>query len=219
MNRKLLCVATLAVFLIPGAFAQQAASASAQEEYNKNTWSAEDASRIVQEVRHQLLSLTNYGVFDSLSFGIKGRSIVLRGFASRPILKSEAENAVKKIPGVASIDNQIKVLPNSPMDDQIRAGVYRRIYSNAALRKYTGSPVGFGMGPSVARAAGGITMDPPLGYHAIHIIVDSGHVTLTGVVNSEADSNIAAMQANSTPGTFSVDNDLMIAGQPADREK
>ncbi|MEG9432536.1 BON domain-containing protein [Terriglobus sp. ADX1] len=200
---------------------QKAATAPApqqQMEYNQKTWSPEDAQRIVQQVRHELLSLTNYGVFDSLSFSIQGKSIVLRGYASRPTLKSDAERAVKKIQGVASVVNQIKVLPNSPFDDRIRVGVYTRIYGNAALRKYTGSPVGFGMFPSVARAAGGITQDPPQGYHAIHIIVNNGHVILTGVVNNESDANIAFMQANSTPGAFSVDNDLMWPGA-APKEK
>lgn len=184
-------------------------------EYNTKTWPQEDAERIVQQVRHELLSLPNYGVFDSLSFGIQGRTIILRGYASRPTLKSDAEHAVRKIQGVSGISNQIKVLPLSPNDDNIRIGVYRRIYGQPALRKYTGSPVGFGQFPSVALAAGGITNDPPRGYHAIHIIVDRGHVILTGVVDRESDANIASMQANSTPGAFSIDNELMIAGQPS----
>ena len=190
--------------------AQKKAAAAPQADYNTKTWEPGDATRIVQEVRHRLLSLPNYNVFDSLSFGIQGRTIVLRGYASRPILKSDAEGAVKGIAGVASVDNEIKVLPPSPFDDNIRVGVYRRIYSQPMLRKYTGSPVGFGVGPSVARAAGGITNDPPRGYHAIHIIVNRGHVTLTGAVDSETDANVASMQANSTPGVFSVDNELMF---------
>ena len=104
------------------------------------------------------------------------------------------------------------------MDDRIRAVVYRRIYGQPALRKYTSSPVGFGRMPSVARMAGGITQDPPLGYNAIHIIVMNGHVTLTGVVNNESDATIANLQANATPGVFSVDNQLQIQGkQPAAR--
>ena len=94
--------------------------------------------------------------------------------------------------------------------DRIRIGVYRRIYGRPALRKYSGSPVGFGDFPSVSRMAGGITQDPPRGYHAIHIIINNGHVTLTGVVDRESDANIASMQANSTPGAFSVDNELMF---------
>lgn len=185
----------------------------AEQQNNPNTWSGQDAMRIVREVRQKLLSLSNYDVFDSLSFGMQGRTIILNGYASRPILKSEAQNAVKGIPGVDSVDNQIKVLPDSPNDDRIRIGVYRRIYSQPLLRRYTGSPVGFGRFPSVALEAGGITQDPPLGYHAIHIIVDNGHVTLTGVVDNETDANVAAMQANMTPGAFSINNDIQVAGQ------
>jgi hyperosmotically inducible protein len=205
------------LFLAPSmGYAQS--KAVAPQDYNSKTWSQEDAGRIVQEVRHRLLSLPNYSVFDSLSFGIQGRTIVLRGFASRPSLKQDAQRSVKEIPGVETVNNQIKVLPPSPMDDNIRVAVYVRIYTQPALRRYTGAPVGFGMAPSVALAAGGITNDPPRGYHAIHIIVDHGHVTLTGVVDRESDANIASMQANGTPGVFSVDNEIVIAGQPA-REK
>ncbi len=173
---------------------------------------------VVQEVRHQLLSLSNYSVFDSLTFGIKGHTVILSGYASRPILKSDAEHAVKGIKGVQAVDNQIQVLPNSPNDDRIRREVYRRIYSQAALRRYTGSPVGFGEAPSVARAAGGITQDPPLGYHAIHIIVNNGKVILTGVVDSEMDANIAHMQANMAPGAFSVENDLQVASREGQKK-
>ena len=150
----------------------------------------------------QTHGLPDYDVFDSLRFAIKGKTIILMGYASRPILKSEAENSVKGIEGVESVDNQIKVLPPSPNDDRIRIGVYRRIYTQASLRKYVGSPVGFGRFPSVAMAAGGITQDPPLGYHAIHIIVDNGHVILTGVVDSESDSDVAADSSEFNPWRF-----------------
>lgn len=184
------------------------------QQVNTNTWSQQDTLRIVKQVRKNLLSLPYYSVFDSLRFAIKGRTLVLEGYASRPTLKSDAENAVKKIPGVESVDNQIKVLPNSPNDDRIRAAVYRRIYTQPALRRYTGSPVGFGQTRSLARSIGGITQDPPTGYHAIHIIVENGNVTLTGVVDSESAVTIAGMQANMTPGVFSVDNDLLVPGKP-----
>lgn len=179
---------------------------------NANTWSEADTSRIVKEVQHRLLSLPRYGVFDALHFAIKDRTVILEGQASRPVLKSDAENVVKSIPGVASVDNQIEVLPNSPMDDRIRAALYRRIYSQPALRKYTSAPVGFGRLPSLTRQIGGITQDPPIGYNAIHIIVKNGNVSLKGVVNNEGDATIAGMQANLTPGVFSVDNDLIVQG-------
>jgi hyperosmotically inducible protein len=215
MNRTRAMMLSAALLLAPcmGATAQNAAATQSEDKtYNTATWSQEDATRIVQEVRHKLLSLPNYSVFDSLSFGIQGKIIVLRGYASQPVLKGDAGKTVKGIAGVAGVNNQILVLPNSPNDDRIRIGVYRRIYGQPALRKYSGSSVGFGEFPSVARMAGGITQDPPRGYHAIHIIVNNGHVTLTGVVDRESDANIASMQANSTPGTFSVDNELMFPG-------
>ena len=176
--------------------------------------------RIAKEVRKQIVTLPQYGVFDNIHFAIKGtNTVVLRGQASRPTLKSSAEKVVKKIEGVESVDNQIEVLPVSTNDDRIRAAVYASIYRFPALQRYTANR-GRPQGPSVARAAGGITNDPPIGYHAIHIIVENGNVTLTGVVDSDADLAIAEMRANGVSGVFSVANDLQVAGkQNAGKEK
>jgi hyperosmotically inducible periplasmic protein len=183
------------------------------------TWSQEDMLRIAKEVQKKLGGLTNFSVFDWITFGFHGKTVVLKGYASRPILKSDAANALKNIPGVESVDNQIEVLPNSPNDDRIRAAVYNRIYTQATLRKYNANQgtVGqaTGPGPNIARMAGGITNDPPIGFHAIHIIVKNGNVALYGVVNNEMDKTIAGMQANSAPGAFSVDNDLIVQGAPS----
>ena len=187
------------------------------------TWSQEDGLRIVKEVQKRLGGLTNYGVFDWITFGVHGKTIVLKGFASRPTLKSSAANVLKNIPGVESVDNQIEVLPNSPNDDRIRASVYNRIYTQPSLRKYNANQgtVAQAMGPggrSVAMMAGGITNDPPRGFHAIHIIVKNGNVTLYGVVNNATDEAIAGIQANSAPGVFSVDNDLIVQGAASKSE-
>jgi osmotically-inducible protein OsmY len=183
------------------------------------TWSQDDTLRIAKEVQKRLASLTNYSVFDWITFGFHGKTVVLKGYASRPTLKSSAAAALKGIEGVESIDNQIEVLPNSPNDDRIRAAVYNRIYTQPSLRKYNANQgsLAQAMGPggrSVARMAGGITNDPPIGFHAIHIIVKNGNVTLYGVVNNQMDAEIANVQANSTPGVFSVDNDLIVPGAP-----
>jgi osmotically-inducible protein OsmY len=177
------------------------------------TWGGDDTIRIVNEVQKRLVRLTNYSVFDDLHFSVKGRTIVLGGYASRPILKSDAANALKGIPGVESVDNQIEVLPNSPMDDRIRAAVYNAIYSTPPLSKYNANAgrVGRG-GPSIARMAGGITNDPPTGFHAIHIIVKNGNVILKGAVLNAGDANIAQIKANSVPGVFSVSNEIGIEG-------
>jgi hyperosmotically inducible periplasmic protein len=183
-----------------------------------STWAQDDTLRIAKEVQKRIRSLNNYNVFDWITFGFHGKTVVLKGYASRPTLKSSAANVLKGIEGVESVDNQIEVLPTSPNDDRIRAAVYNRIYTQPSLRKYNANQgtvrQAVGPGPSVATMAGGITNDPPRGFHGIHIIVKNGNVTLYGVVNNESDAAIAEMQANSTPGVFSVDNDLIVPGAP-----
>jgi hyperosmotically inducible protein len=186
---------------------------SAQAQNPASSWSQEDTVKIVNEVQKKLGSLVDYDVFDWITFGIQGRTVILKGYASRDMLKSDAQSAVKGIPGVERVENQIQVLPNSPNDDRIRAQVYNRIYTAPSLSRYNANAGPIFRGLSVARMAGGITVDPPLGYHAIHIIVNNGHVTLYGVVDSSGDAAIANMQANSAPGAFSVDNDLIVQGQ------
>ena len=182
------------------------------------TWSQDETVRVVKDVQKKISSLTSYAVFDWITFGIKGKTIILRGYASRPVLKSDAERAVKSISGVEGVDNEIQVLPYSPNDDRVRAAVYNRIYTSSSLRMYNANQgsLGRAIGPGagVALAAGGITNTPPLGYHAIHIIVNNGNVTLYGAVNNSSDAAIAGMQANSAPGAFSVNNELVVAGAP-----
>ena len=176
------------------------------------TWSGDDTTRIVNTVQKKLGGLTTYSVFDDINFTIKGKTIVLNGFASRPIVKSDAGNALKGISGVDSVDNQIEVLPLSSMDDRIRAGVYNAIYTTPSLSKYNANAgrVGGRGGPSVARMAGGITNDPPIGFHAIHIIVKNGNVILKGAVLNSGDSSIAEIKANGVSGVFSVTNQLGV---------
>ncbi|MEO6804614.1 MAG: BON domain-containing protein [Edaphobacter sp.] len=181
------------------------------------TWSQEDGMRITQEVQKKLSNLSYFSVFDWITYGFHGKTLVLRGYASRPILKTDAGNAVKGIAGIESINNEIEVLPNSPNDDRIRAAVYNRIYTQPSLQKYNANQgsLARALGPggrSIALMAGGITNDPPIGFHAIHIIVKNGNVILYGVVNNETDKAIAGMQANTAPGAFSVDNDLIVQG-------
>src|SRR6266851_4512982 len=147
----------------------------------------------------------------------RARPSSLKGYASRPTLKDEAGRVVKGIPGIDSVHNEIEVLPLSPNDDRIRAAVYNRIYTQPVLSKYNANAgtLARAMGPggrSAAFMAGGITNNPPIGYHAVHIIVKGGHVSLYGVVLNSGDAAIAGMQANSAPGAFSVDNNLVVQG-------
>lgn len=208
--------ACAALFVAPSLGLAQAAK-SAQKN-NTNTWGEQDLARIVGSVRKQILSLSDYDVFDYLTFAIQGHTVILNGYASRPVLKSEAEKVVKGIKGVESVQNNIKVLPYSQMDDEIRVQELMRIYGQPSLRKYTNAPIREDLYPTVGRMAGGITQDPPVGWFAIHIIVDNGHVILEGVVDNAMDAQIANVQANTVPGVFSVTDNLMVPGT-APKEK
>jgi len=143
--------------------------------------------RIQREVRHELVMLPFYGVFDNLAFKVDGNTVTLLGQVTRPTLKSDAEKVTKDIEGVERVVNQIEVLPLSPMDDQIRMAEYRAIYSTNGLDRYALNAV------------------PP-----IHIIVNNGKVTLEGVVANEADKNLAGVKANGVSGVFSVTNNLRV---------
>jgi len=156
-------------------------SASAQQNEPRSE------QNLVREVRHQLVLLPYYSVFDNLSYRIEGSKVILNGQVVRPSLKSDAEAAVKSIEGVSSVQNDIEVLPPAPMDDQIRRAVFRAIYSEPSLSRYAASAV-----PS------------------IHIIVKGGHVTLVGVADNDTDKNIAGLRANGVPNVFSVDNQLVV---------
>jgi hyperosmotically inducible protein len=134
--------------------------------------------------------LPYFTVFDNISFQVNGYNVVLDGQVVRPVLKDDAERVVKHIEGVQSVENRIEVLPPSPIDDGIRLRTFRAIYGFPALEKYS------------------LGVQKP-----IRIIVKGGHVTLEGVVDSEADKNVAGIRANSVPDAFSVTNDLQVANR------
>jgi hyperosmotically inducible protein len=146
------------------------------------------ANKLMKEVRHELVMLPYYSVFDNLAYKVEGDKVILTGQVARPTLKSDAENVVKSIEGVRSVENQIEVLPTSPMDDQLRRALYRAIYGESGLFRY------------------GVASVP-----SIHIIVKNGHVTLEGVVDNEADKNMSGLRANGVPNVFSVQNNLVVA--------
>jgi hyperosmotically inducible protein len=149
--------------------------------------SSKAEARIIKEVRHELLMLPYFGVFDYIAFKVEGPTVTLIGQVVRPVLKSDAENAIKHIEGVEKVTNQIEVLPPSSMDDRLRLELYRAIYGYPALEKYA------------------LGVQKP-----IRIIVKNGHVTLEGIVDNEADKNLAGLRANGVSGIFSVTNNLQV---------
>ena len=175
----------------------------------KKVQTPQSVLRMAREIQKQIVTLPEYGVFDDIGFQIKDYTVTLKGDASRPTLKDAVERVTKKVEGVEKVVNQIEVLPLSPNDDRIRARVYAAIYFHPTLSRYNpGRGVPLSLSPG--RMAMGITNDPPIGNHAIHIIVKNGNVRLEGILANEMDKQIAGMQANSVGGVFSVDNDINV---------
>jgi len=185
MRNKIGALLIAAALSLPAAAASgTSANAAAQKSHEPRT-----QAQLEREVRHQLVLLPYYSVFDNLAFRVVGDRVTLEGQVTRPTLKSDAEGVVKRIEGVSSVTNNIEVLPLSPFDDQIRRATYRAIYGEGGLPRYAESAV-----PS------------------IHIIVRNGTVILEGVVDTEADKNLANLRASQVPNVFSVKNNLRAAG-------
>ena len=176
MRSRILIVSCLLLALESTGLAQQATQPPPQA-----------TERIVKEVRHELLMLPYFTVFDNIAYKVEGYNVTLLGQVTRPTLKSDAENVVKRIEGVEHVDNQIEVLPPSPMDDRLRIRIYRAIYGYPPMQKYA------------------LGVQKP-----IRIIVKNGHVTLEGVVDNDGDKNIANIRANGVSGVFSVTNNLQV---------
>ena len=147
-------------------------------------------TNIAREVRHQLVMLPYYGIFDDIAFFVTGSVVTLAGDVVNPALTSDAENVAKRVEGVSQVINKIEVLPPSPMDNQLRIAEYRAIYGDPALS----SRYAYRALPS------------------IHILVKGGNVTLEGVVANTGDKNLINIRANSVPNVFSVTNNLQVEG-------
>jgi len=146
--------------------------------------------QLAKKVRHELVTLPYYGVFDNLAYNINGSTVTLYGEVVRPTTRSGAENRVKRLAGVTRVVNNIRVLPLSRHDDDIRAATYRSLARTGGLYRYLQ-----GANPS------------------IHIVVDRGQVKLEGVVANKADRNLANIAARTVPGAFGVTNNLRVESE------
>lgn len=176
---SILCVIASGSTLVAGKAAQEAPS-PARGSQNYDKWLAREAG-------HQLIQVPWLSVFDNLQYSVKGSEVTLSGQVWQPVTKDDAETGVKGIEGVTKVINNIEVLPNNPMDDQIRQAEYRAIYGAPEMQRYA-----MGVLPS------------------IHIIVKNGHVTLVGTVDNQMDRQVVDLQAKSVPNVFSVDDQLQV---------
>ena len=168
-------------------------TALAQQKNHNDAFMHGDASenRLIQEIRHQLVMLPYYSIFDDLAFRVEGSTVTLLGAVTNPVLKSDAQNVVKRVEGVTQVNNEIKVLPLSPMDDQIRRAEFRAIYGDPQI----GDRYGHQALPS------------------IHIIVENGRVMLEGAVANQSDKDLINIRANGVPNVFKVENNLQVVGR------
>jgi len=164
-----------------------ASFAAAQQATSPSQTSPQTEERIKREVRHEILMLPWYGVFDVIGYQVNGANVTLTGAVVKPVTKSDAENSVKRIEGVESVINQIDVLPPSSVDDRLRIRLFKAIYGFPSLQKYD-------LG----------TIKP------IRIIVKNGRVNLEGVVDNQGDKDTAGIRANSVSGIFEVKNNLQV---------
>jgi hyperosmotically inducible periplasmic protein len=158
-------------------------------DYGKHGYPNTAEGHIAKEVRHELLMLPYYSLFDDLEYSVQGNTVTLTGSltSQHSITKSEAQGAVQHIEGVDKVINNIQLLPLSPLDDEVRVKVYRAISNTASLSRYFWEAA-----PSV------------------HIIVRGQRVTLRGYVNSEMDKNLATIAVKNVPDVFEVTNDLRV---------
>ena len=164
-----------------------AALATALSLTNAMAQPATNPDKLEKKVRHELLMMPYFSVFDNLSFRVDNGVVTLMGEVTRPTLRSDAQRVIERTEGVKTVVNTIEVLPLSPFDDRIRLATYRAIYGYGPLQRY-----GLGTQPS------------------IRIIVKNGNVSLEGVVNNAMDRNLANIRANQVPGVFSVSNGLQV---------
>ena len=183
-----LSATTLMVFTLPPVLgaADKPKTSSHNDPYVTGSASESD---LVREVRHNLLMLPYYGVFDDLGFNVEGNTVTLTGQVNDPTLKNDAGNAVKKIKDVGNVVNNIEVLPLSPADNTVRVAAYRAIYNDPSLSTryaYRAAP-------------------------QIHIIVKNGNVRLEGIVASQMDKDLINVRVHSVPGAFTIQNDLQVS--------
>ena len=171
-------------FLMSAVLVAGAAAAASKDNANVPTTD----EQIAKQVTHEVLMYPYYSIWDDVNFRVVNGQVELTGEVTMPVKKSDLGRIVQRVPGVASVSNEIKVAPLSPMDDRLRMQVARAIYGDPVLSRYA-----MGAHPS------------------IHILVDNGHVTLDGVVNNEMEKEIAGVRAAGIGLSFGpVTNNLQV---------
>ncbi len=140
--------------------------------------------KVLQQIIRDVNGYTRFTVFDDLAVAVDQGAVVVTGKVTMPFKRDDIGRVIARVEGVRSVENNIQVLPTSTWDDQLRVSIARAIYGNPSFWSYAAMA------------------HPP-----IHIVVDRGHVTLTGVVNNEVERTLARSIASAS-GAFSVESQL-----------
>jgi hyperosmotically inducible periplasmic protein len=152
-------------------------------------------SEIAKQIVHEIRMYPRYSVWDNVALKVREGNVEVSGVVSQPFKKDDIGRLVNSVPGVAGLTKQLRVLPLSPMDDELRIRVARAIYGYPALSRYASVPLA-----------------------PIHIIVENGRVTLEGVVANEMDKRLAGIRASTAGMSFGpVVNNLVVEDPPPSR--
>jgi hyperosmotically inducible protein len=149
---------------------------------------------IVKKTGHEIRMYPRYTIWDNITYRVQNGNVELNGEVSQPYKKDDIARLVQHIPGVASVTNNIRVLPLSPNDDRLRLQVARAIFRDPTLSRYSMEPI------------------PP-----IHIIVDNGHVTLEGVVATQTEKDVAGIRASASGLSFGAITNNLIVENPKNK--
>ena len=148
--------------------------------------------QVAKDIAKTVQRYTRFTIFDDVSANVKDGAVTLTGKVTMPYKREDIEKRIAKVDGVRSVNDQISVLPVSQFDDELRYRIARSIYNNSNFWNYAVMP------------------NPP-----IHIVVEHGRVTLTGVVQSDVDRMLARSLATQF-GALSVTNALKTDAEIGD---
>jgi len=173
-------------FLLAAALLAGAGVAGAADKKDAAKFQSDDA--LIKGVRHAIVMYPRYSIFDDVSFQVENGAVRLNGVVTQPFKKSDIDKIVRNVAGANQVQDDIRVLPLSPNDEQLRMRVARAIYADPSMTKYAIQ-----------------AMKP------IHVIVENGHVTLAGVVATDFDKQIAGTRAASVGMSFGpIVNNLQV---------
>jgi len=147
-----------------------------------------DNTALVNSVRHAIVMYSRYSIFDDVYFQVEDKAVHLSGVVDQPFKRSDIDKLVKRVQGVDQVQDDIRVLPLSDNDVRLRLRIARAIYGDMSMTKYAMVPV-----------------------KPIHIVVENGHVTLTGIVATDFDKQIAGTRAATAGMSFGpIVNNLQV---------